>query len=275
MKNIKIFAAVLAVILLASCNRKVEFNHETFATFYEVGYSVNENVGVLEVPVVIYNPTGADVQVTVKGIDGKAVQGTDYEIVEPASGILNFSGATDSLAVKIEIKDDFVGEFTGGKDFKLQIASAIGVGLLNTANITILDLDHPLAGFIGSWSGVVESGRGGTYNMAFDIAADDTDPTYTKLVVSSGINHYFHMNGITATFSAVSVSPTQIALPAEQSCNYQNVILIGVDESGSQITDIFFELNEDGTMTLLNTFGPYDPEGWWDIYYGPATFTKK
>ena len=92
MKKIYIIAAALTLVLTASCNRKVGFEHETFATLDAVSYSVDETVGKLIVPVSIYNPTGAEVQISVSVDDVTATSGTDYDIVSPALGLLTFSG---------------------------------------------------------------------------------------------------------------------------------------------------------------------------------------
>ena len=79
-------------LLLVSCDRKVEFKHETFATLSAVRYTVREDAGEFTIPVTIYNPTGDEVQLIVKTDDETAVQDVDYEIVTPANGVLTFSG---------------------------------------------------------------------------------------------------------------------------------------------------------------------------------------
>ncbi len=285
MKNIKIFAVATAVLLLASCNRSLEFEHETFATFDAVTFNVNENAGTLTIPVSIYNPTGAEVQVTVTGVDGKGVQGTDYEIVSPSSGILTFSGSTETQNVEINIIGK-VGEFTGAKDFKVQIASAtdgLKTGALNLAAVTIIDLDHPLAAFIGNWSGTITAlYQSPSYNTTINISADETDETYTKLVFDTGIDPFFYGMGLSkATYSAVAASATEVVVLAEQPNGYDDVILLGFDnedpDAATQYDHIRFVLQEDGTLRCTTAYGAFTPSqgGFYELYLGGAVFTKK
>ena len=115
-RNIILFvAAAFALFSMASCNRKVEYQFDTYATLYHSSFNVKEDAGEYSILVLLQNATGADVQVSVKIDEGKAVEGVDYEVISPANGILSFSGETDSLAVVVKIFDSFVGEFTGTK----------------------------------------------------------------------------------------------------------------------------------------------------------------
>ena len=156
-RNIILFvAAAVTLLLAASCNRKVEYQYEKYATLYHSSFSVAENSGELRIPVLVNNTKGADVQVSVKIAEGTAEEGVDYEVVSPANGILSFSGDTDSLDVVINLLTPALGEFTGAKNFTVSIASAtegVGVGLISSANVLIDDIDHPLAAFIGKWTG--------------------------------------------------------------------------------------------------------------------------
>ena len=64
-KNILLIAAAVLVVFASSCNRKVEFEHNTFATLMASSYSFDEDVQEVVVPVSIYNPNGKEVQVSV------------------------------------------------------------------------------------------------------------------------------------------------------------------------------------------------------------------
>lgn len=289
MKKSYIIAAAVALVFTASCNRKVEFQHETFATFDAVTFSVDENVGTVNVPVSIYNPTGADVQISVVAQDGVAVKGVDYEIVSPVSGLLTFSGETTTQNVEVKIVD-FSGEFTGSKDFKLSLASAtdgVSVGALNVASFTIKDLDHPLAMFIGEWTGspLVDYFYGDQYTLDLSILANDNDKTFSSLYVCN-IDPYFAANGFTAangcnTFLAtVNEDKTKLIIASGQPIGYLTCQLIGFDgpDLDSAGTAASFEilLNEDGTLTIPNAFGVYNEgQGWYSAYLGGLTLSKK
>lgn len=85
MKTIKYMLSAVAVLaVLASCNRKESFQHEKFVSFGNGSYTVNEDAGIVAVPVHVYNASSEEVTVTVKATDGTAKTGTNYEIVEPA-----------------------------------------------------------------------------------------------------------------------------------------------------------------------------------------------
>lgn len=286
-KIFNILTVAVLVLLMGSCDRKAEFDHETFATFNAVKYDLAENVGKVTIPVSIYNPTGAEVQVTVATLDGKAVKGTDYNVISPASGVLTFSGDVHTLDIEIEITS-LEGEFTGSKDFKVQIASAtsgLSVGNLNTANVTIIDLDHPLSAFIGGWVGTIASmGYQGipSFDTEFNISADPADETFTKVIVDTGIDPFFYGMGLSsATYSAVVVDGKELVIIAEQPNGYDDVILLGFDNvdpaAASSYDHIRMVLNEDGTLTLTTAYGAYTPGGggFYEIYLGGAVFTKK
>ena len=74
-----------AALLLSSCSRKVEYQYEAYATLYHNTFTVQETVGQFEIPVLINNATGSDVQVAVTVTEGSALEGVDYEIISPAN----------------------------------------------------------------------------------------------------------------------------------------------------------------------------------------------
>lgn len=289
MKKIYIIAAALTLVLTASCNRKVGFEHETFATLDAVSYSVDETVGKLIVPVSIYNPTGAEVQISVSVDDVTATSGTDYDIVSPALGLLTFSGEETTKNIEIDITD-FSGEFTGSKSFTIHIASVtegVTVGSFSTASVTIKDLDHPLAAFIGEWTGspLIDFFRGDEYPLTITISANDDDPNYSSLFISD-LDPYFGSNGFTSAVGCniflgeVNDAKTQILIKSGQPIGYSTCQLIGFDgadpSSSGEAQYFIIALNEDGTLTFPNAFGVYNEgEGWYSAWYGGLTLTKK
>lgn len=160
MKKINIIASAIVLVLSVACGRKLDFPHETFATFDAVNFSVDETVGKVTIPVSIFNPTGAEVQVTVTGVDASGVNGDDYKISSPASGVLTFSGDVTTQNVEIDIIPH-VGVFTNNMVFGVQLdvtTDGVGLGDLNTAVVTIKDIDHPLAAILGEYGAVGISG---------------------------------------------------------------------------------------------------------------------
>ena len=286
-RNIILFvAAAVALLSTVSCNRKVEYEFEAYATMYGASYSVSETAGEIKLPVLIQNATGSDVQITVNVAEGKAKEGIDYEVITPVNGILNFSGETDSLNVVIKLFDTFKEEFTGNKDFTVSIASAtngVNVGIINQTKVNIEDVNHPLARFIGKWTGEMTGFFGNWPKAAttFTVSADPEGDPFTDLIVSGGINPYFvSAAGANPDFSAY-VDGETLVVYAEQPCGYSDVVLLGFNAPDPNSADSYdharFELKADGTLVQLNAFGAYTPSGggFYEIYLGGAVFTKE
>jgi hypothetical protein len=214
------------------------------------------------------------------------VEGVDYEVVSPANGILSFSGDTDSLDVVINLLTPALGEFTGAKNFNVSVASAtegVGVGLISNANVTIDDIDHPLAAFIGSWTGEMVGmfGNWPKGPSTITVTADPNGDPFTDLIFDGGINPYFLAAvGANPDFSAV-VNGNVATVLADQPCGYSDVVTLGFNapdpNSADSYDDIHFELQEDGTLKLLNAYGAYTPGGggFYEIYLGDVVFTKQ
>ena len=286
-RNIILFvAAAFALLSMASCNRKVEYQFDTYATLYHSSFTVKEDAGEYSIPVLIQNAKGGDLQVAVNIAEGKAVEGVDYEVISPVNGILSFSGETDSLAVVVKIFDTFVGEFTGTKDFTVSISPAtegLTMGTISSARVMIDDLDHPLNAWIGSWTGEMTGFFGNWPKAAttFTVSADPEGDPFSDLIVSGGINPYFvAAAGANPDFSAKVVG-NQIVVAAEQPCGYSDVVLLGFNAPDPNSADSYdharFEMQEDGTLVQANAFGAYTPSGggFYEIYLGGAVFTKE
>lgn len=287
-RNIILFvAAAVTLLLAASCNRKVEYQYEKYATLYHSSFTVAENAGELRIPVLVKNTKGADVQVSVKIAEGTAEEGVDYEVVSPANGILSFSGETDSLDVVIKIMSPNLGEFTGAKDLSVAIASAtegVNVGIINNAVVTIEDLDHPLAAFIGTWTGKMYGYfQAAEYpGVTFSVYGDPEGDPFKDLIVTEEINAYFIAVGVItkATYSA-QVEENIMTIPALQPVGYQDVVLLGFNHADPGAADgnddVHYQLNDDGTLIQLNAFGASvgGSSSYYEIYPGGAVFTKK
>lgn len=286
-RNIILFvAAAFALLSMASCNRKVEYQFDTYATLYHSSFTVKEDAGEYSIPVLIQNAKGGDLQVAVNIAEGKAVEGVDYEVISPVNGILSFSGETDSLAVVVKIFDTFVGEFTGTKDFTVSISPAtegLTMGTISSARVMIDDLDHPLNAWIGSWTGEMTGFFGNWPKAAttFTVSADPDGDPFSDLIVSGGINPYFvAAAGANPDFSA-KVVDNQLVVAAEQPCGYSDVVLLGFNAPDPNSADSYdharFEMQQDGTLVQANAFGAYTPGGggFYEIYLGGAVFTKE
>lgn len=291
-RNIIIMAVAAITLLAASCSRKCEYSFETYATLYKTSYIINEDAGEVKVPVILMNSNGSEVQISVTANEGKAVEGTDFEITSPASGILTFSGETDTLDVVVKISDSFIGEFTGAKDFSLQIAcitEGVTVGQTNNASISINDLDHPLAPYVGTWTGTTfeEGYTGQNMTLSFDITTNEDD--VTKLNLTTVDPMMAAVVGYTKPFTLESSAVINadgtgqitigMAQPTGFEYSYGPWVYMGLDaptwDQASNYADIVFELKADGTMLVPNAFGIADDQYIWASYVGGFTLTKE
>ena len=284
-RNLIFFVAAVCTLLAASCGRNVEYNFDSYATMYSKTYTVAETVGEFNLPVLIQNATGSEVQVSVKVTEGTAEEGVDYEVISPASGILTFSGETDSLNVVIKV-NAFEGEFTGNKTFDVTIASAtegLPVGTLSKSTVTINDLDHPLNAYIGEWKGTIAGyfGNWPAGETTINISADPEGDPFKELLVDGGINPYFLAAiGANPSFEA-TVDGNYLIIGVDQPCGYSDCVTLGFNaadpSAADSYSDIYFEMKADGTLELLTAYGPYTPSGggFYEIYLGGSVFTKQ
>ena len=282
MKKIYIIAAAAALVFSTSCNRELEFQHETFATFDAVNFSIDETAGKVRIPMSIYNPTGSEVKVTVTCTDGSAKVSEDYEVTYPEAGVLTFSGSTSTDTLEIAIKA-FEGVFTNNKNFTVQIASATeGVGVVNlsTAVVTIKDIDHPLANILGEYSAT-----DGEYT--WDLAFDKNDESVQKVNLISLSNYGETLIGDVSEDQKVITIPfgqeyeaggyTIVFVGYGPGGYYEpsgNMILTKTDTGWVQSTDV-----DDAEMSwgigALAVDASGTPLGWWGYYYPGVVLTKK
>lgn len=295
-KNILLIVAALMV--LASCGRKVEFEHNTFATFDGTSYSIEEDSQMeLKIPVTVMNPTGAEVSVSVKTVDGKAQEGVDYEIISPVSGILTFSADETQKDVIVAVNYD--SELTGTKDFTLTLSSATEgfmVGQCNSVKVRIKDADHPLKAFIGEWTASAAGLSGLSYSWSMIIEGDESDPTYSNLLVYdldpfTAYFGYTSENGYNRVDAKANAAKDQITIAMDSYLATDEDGLIdtagivysitGLDsqyfETARSYDDVNLLLSEDGsTLTIVNAFGVLaNGASFYEVIEGPTVFTKK
>lgn len=276
-----------ALMVLASCGRKVEYEHMTFATFDASSYSFDENVQEYKIPVSIVNPNGAEVSLSVRTEDGKAQEGVDYEILYPVSGVLTFAAGETEQEIVLGVTD-FPGKLTGSKDFTIVIESAtegFNVGGCNSTKIRIMDLDHPLKAFIGTWAvQAVGAVDGSKYSWEVSIEGDESD--YTTLQVNDlcplsaqylGLRSSDGYNVVEAKTAAAN---TQIVVAADSYIgpydDTADMSVYGIDNSGQYLDDLYIVLQSDGTLKIETGWLEWVSLGGYMEMFLPGTvFVKK
>lgn len=176
------------VAALASCNRELTFQHHSFISIYCGNKTFAEDAGNITVPVSIYNnKNGATI--TVKCTDRTAVSGTNYQLVEPASGVLNAAPGDTVKNIVIKLIDR-PGIFDGNLAFNVSIDSKsddVELGPHDNVTITIKDNDHPLVDFFGDYTmkGVCANSNGGLVYASWDVEVGPDDEDVTHLVFSN------------------------------------------------------------------------------------------
>lgn len=287
MKTIKYMLSAVAVLaVLASCNRKESFQHEKFVSFGNGSYTVNEDAGIVAVPVHVYNASSEEVTVTVKATDGTAKTGTNYEIVEPASGVLNFAPGETEKNVQVLVKN-LRDKFTGNLSFSMSLTSVtdgVATGSFNSINFTINDKDHPLAKFFGTWTGTIASEQIGKLPMNVTIEAVEGDNTYSKLLVKDFDPFAATQLGVTSAqgkniFTAVvDESKTVMTISARQKVGYDYQDAYPLFVQGTNGGDVTLTLSDSKTLAV-SPFGLYAEVkgelGYFDKYAEGCTLTKK
>lgn len=287
MKTIKYMLSAVAVLaVLASCNRKESFQHEKFVSFGNGSYTVNEDAGIVAVPVHVYNASSEEVTVTVKATDGTAKTGTNYEIVEPASGVLNFAPGETEKNVQVLVKN-LRDKFTGNLSFSMSLTSVtdgVATGSFNSINFTINDKDHPLAKFFGTWTGTIASEQIGKLPMNVTIEAVEGDNTYSKLLVKDLDPFAATQLGVTSAqgkniFTAVvDESKTVMTISARQKVGYDYQDAYPLFIRGTDGGDVTLTLSDSKTLAV-SPFGLYAEVkgelGYFVKYAEGCTLTKK
>lgn len=295
-----IFIIGLMAALALSCGRKVDFQYRSFVSFDSASYVFDEDAGEIRIPVVLYNPTGEEVFVTFETIDGKAVEGVDYEVVSPVSGVLALGGGVNSVDIVLAIRPDHPA-LTGSKDFQLSLSSATEgcpIGGTDVTKIKIKDLDHPLKRFIGEWTADATGYSGGRYSWTITIEGDDADPTYKTLLIYDLEPAAVSMYGLSSSldcniFEAKYSDETQHLTIAENhflgiysvsDTESLDFTLCGTNgktlETATNLDDVVLVMSPDERkLTIPYAWGLYGPaeEGYTfhEVYDGGVEFVKK
>lgn len=177
---INILLTTACAAALFSCTHKYAFKTTSYVIVEETNYTVKEDVGTVRIPVSAFNSDGLNGSVYFKVNDGSAVQGTDFT-VEPASGVLTFSGnGTQYIEITVI---EHAGVLTGNLQFSVELTSVSGditdLGGVCSATVEIQDNDVVVDWdyVIGKWTAQdYDNGApdGGTYGATFSKKGEDT-----------------------------------------------------------------------------------------------------
>ena len=278
------------MLSLASCNinEYPSFDDgDAFLAFTSSTAAVGEEAGSLEIPVLLTSKSGlsatAEIEVVADETGTGAIEGTHFTIENKTLTFSGLEGATQKI--KINIIDNDV--FGGNKSFTIRLkdGGSIKLGAAKTCKVTIQDDEHPLAFILGTYGASADSyfSNRGHFDWDITISRDETD---INKVWIGDLDPYFAANGYTAAngsnifYGIVNEEKTQILVPVGQTLGYQNTALVAfvaadpdVDETEGD--NVVIDIKDNGqTLVITNAWGIYD-DGWWNLFRGPITLTKK
>lgn len=286
-KNTTIVLAALAAVALASCNNdQPEFNDkDAFVSFTDTKASIDENKATLEIPVQLSSLKGKEGSVDFEITADKtapAVEGTNYTVAN-TSRTLTFTKESNVQNIKLNIVD-LAGTFTGDLrlNIKLKNAQGVNLGAESSFDVTIVDLDHPLAFMLGTFRASGTSLFNGPTKWNIEIKKDDSDvnKVWFYKFLPSGTSDK------TPIYGTVNEDKTELRIPVGQntkktSSQYGWLYAFGGIEGGSltdQVTDymscpITTDANGNAIISIPYIFGAYatsdaagnDGLGWFEI----------
>ena len=183
MKIYKLLTLAAAVVTLASCdlNKTPVFeDSRSFAAFDKTAITVNENAGVVKIPVTIASIDPKKVAVAYSVTDGEgktgAKLGVNYKLIDE-SAVVSFDGQARTMNIEIEIIN--VAGYTGDLSFTVDIISAgsLEIGANSSCTVKISDLDHPLAAILGEYSCKATDKGMNDVEWSMTMSKDPTDVT--------------------------------------------------------------------------------------------------
>lgn len=221
-KNTAIVLAALAAVALASCNNdQPEFNDkDAFVSFTDTKASIDENKATLEIPVQLSSLKGKEGSVDFEITPDKtapAVEGTNYTVAN-ATRTLTFTKESNVQNIKLNIVD-LAGTFTGDLrlNIKLKNAQGVNLGAESSFDVTIVDLDHPLAFMLGTFRASGESNFSGATTWNVEIKKDDSDVNKVWIynILPAGTSDKYPVYG------TVNEDKTELRIPVGQNTKRQ------------------------------------------------------
>lgn len=279
----KIIAGLALIASLASCSQKAEFQSSSYVRFNAEAYSVKEDAGTVRLPVYAYPKNGETsfpraeevyTEVSFEIVENSAKAGENFT-VEPANGILTFDG--ESVAYITLNITNLEGEYTSDLDFTIKLTGAtrdFTIGAFHTAQITIVDNDHPLAAILGSYTANVVDYWGIRYTIATTVApvsGSTTAVTVSDLCPYSALAGYKH-----ALSGEVSEDRSQIVIPTDQWIVQGGLIFYPLDNSFDNTDNLILYIDEENhTLTARQPWGAYSASGWLDVVLPTVVFKKQ
>jgi len=289
MRKILSLLTISLLVLFASCdlNQMPEFDDSNaFVAFDKAAMTIKEDGGTLKVPVTLASLKGMSETVTYTVVDGTAKAGVNFSLVSEST--LTFTATERTQYIEFSIIE-IPGVFTGDLRFTIELAEdgKVKPSAESACKVTIVDLDHPLAFILGTYSASAASyfSDRGPFKWDIKFEKDNAD---VSIVWISNIEPYFASFGYVAPeenyfYGVVNEDKTEIAIPTGQAIGYQDVEFHGFstpdpdDDAAEEVTKVIIMIEDDGNKLVIpNAWGAKRAAGgWFNILYGGLELTKK
>lgn len=204
----------IVAIVASSCENLNEIptfsDSSAFVKIDKPTMGINENVGVLRIPVTLVSASGVATTVTYKVTDGTAKITDNYTLVD-ATKTLTFTAENRTQYIEINIVNLAL-FYTGDLKFTVELDATGDVkkGSDNKCTVTIQDLDHPLTPILGEYTAVGTSYFNGTEQWTVTLTKDATD------VTKVWISNFVKGGSSLAVYGVVDAEMTIIKVPIFQ-----------------------------------------------------------
>lgn len=277
---VNIILLVLAVGALNSCrNELIMFDESKYFVAFTGDSKIPENGGPIGIPVMVAAEVGSPaVKVTFKLNDGVAVEGKDYTLLNE-SNELSFTNGWGYETIWIQPVDN--SDFTGNKTFTISLESNslnYAFGSFEVSNVTIIDDEHPLRNWIGTYSvSALSYGNPGNWDETWTVVSTpNPDDPNTLFFTNFGTSGSDNAISVLATFdlNAMTVSIAAGSSIGDAYGYGDMLIYLGAGYPNLDKTSIITgTIDNDGSMHIdnfgLQMTGDYAGETWdvFDTYW--------
>ena len=245
-KVYKFLAAALALSAMFACSKLNETpsfdDSKAFAAFDVTSLTVNENVGIVRIPVTVASIEPKSVAVAYTVEDGTAKAGVNYSLVDE-SAVLAFDGKARTMYIELNITN-LAGEYTGDVSFTVSLVKpgSMDLGASSKCTVRISDLDHPLADILGTYVVTATDFAQGDVSWEMTLSKDENDVTVVWIDYVCPLA----MGNSMAVYATVSPDHKTISIPCGQQTKDGLIFVEYTFDNGHYVTT-------SGTVDMVST----------------------
>lgn len=284
------YILLAGMLCLSSCslNELPQFSDkDAFVAFDKLNMSAGEETGEAKIPVTLSSIAGmaGTVEFQFDAAASTAKLGENFTI-KNSSTTLTFdsNNATQYIEIGLIDNDIFTGDLSAV--FTL-VSSSVNLGASTTCRLNIVDNEHPLLKILNTYKGTLNGYWGDVYSGVELVIEKDAEDI-SKVWIANMDPYFASFNYVAPEcnyfFGVVNDEMTEIHIPIGQDMGYSDPIsLQGFDDpdpdAGAELPsggNIIIDILEDGAkIQFRNAWGVAASDGYWELFYGGATYSKK